>query len=188
MFCPQCGAPNEDDAVFCGNCGAVLDPDELDVEAGSESLQEEVVEELEEEAPVKEISAEESPAGEEGAGELVPVPDEVPAVPLPPPPPPPPSPPTRTSTLQTSGMAIASVVMGVAGWTLLPLVGSILAIIFGNMARREIRQRPDELTGDGLAVAGLVLGWLSVGVSILLLCLGGIGLCFFIGILGASGY
>jgi hypothetical protein len=85
-------------------------------------------------------------------------------------------------------MAIASLVMGVAGWTLLPLVGSILAIVFGNMARREIRQRPDELTGDGLAVAGLVLGWLSVGVSILLLCLGGLGICFFFGILGASGY
>jgi hypothetical protein len=84
-------------------------------------------------------------------------------------------------------MAIASVVMGVAGWTLLPLVGSILAIIFGNMARHEIRQRPDELTGDGLAVAGLVLGWLSVGISILALCLGGIGLCFFFGILGTSG-
>ena len=78
--------------------------------------------------------------------------------------------------------------MGVAGWTLLPLVGSILAIIFGNMARREIRQRPDELTGDGMAVAGLVLGWLSVGISILALCLGGIGLCFFFGVLGASGY
>ncbi len=176
MFCPQCGAPNEDDAVFCGNCGAVLDPEELDVEAGSQEPQQEVVEEIEQE----------SPAGEEEAGELVPMPDEAPVAP--PPPPPPPPPPTRTSTLQTSGMAIASVVMGVAGWTLLPLVGSILAIIFGNMARQEIRQRPDELAGDGLAVAGLVLGWLSVGVSILLLCLGGLGICFFFGILGASGY
>ena len=29
MFCPQCGAPNEDEAVFCGNCGAVLNPDEV---------------------------------------------------------------------------------------------------------------------------------------------------------------
>ncbi len=27
MFCPMCGAPNEDDAVFCGNCGAALKPD-----------------------------------------------------------------------------------------------------------------------------------------------------------------
>ena len=176
MFCQQCGAPNEDDAVFCGNCGAVLDPEELDVEAGAQEPQQEVVEEIEQE----------SLAGEEEAGELVPVPDEAPVAP--PPPPPPPPPPIRTSTLQTSGMAIASVVMGVAGWTLLPLVGSILAIIFGNMARQEIRQRPDELAGDGLAVAGLVLGWLSVGVSILLLCLGGLGICFFFGIMGASGY
>lgn len=27
MFCPMCGAPNEDDAVYCGNCGAALKPD-----------------------------------------------------------------------------------------------------------------------------------------------------------------
>ena len=74
-------------------------------------------------------------------------------------------------------MAIASLVMGIAGWTLLPLVGSILAIIFGYAARREIRQRPDELTGEGMAVAGLVLGWIMVGLSVVGLCLGAIALC-----------
>jgi len=73
MFCPQCGAPNEDDAVFCGNCGAVLDPEELDVEAGTQEPQQEVIEEIEQE----------SPAGEDEAGELVPVPDEAPVAPPP---------------------------------------------------------------------------------------------------------
>jgi uncharacterized Zn finger protein (UPF0148 family) len=180
MFCPQCGAPNEDDAVFCGNCGAVLNPDELDTEAGAKGLQAAAEGETPEEAP--EGTAE---AREEEATRLTPIPDDLPAVP--PPPPPPPPRPVQAGAVQTSGMAIASLVMGVAGWTLLPLVGSILAIIFGNMARREIRQRPDEVTGDGLAVAGLVLGWLSVGVTLLVVCLGGLGACFFFGILGASG-
>ncbi|MFC2038086.1 zinc-ribbon domain-containing protein, partial [Chloroflexota bacterium] len=27
MFCPMCGAPNEDESVFCGNCGAALTED-----------------------------------------------------------------------------------------------------------------------------------------------------------------
>jgi len=76
-------------------------------------------------------------------------------------------------------MAIASLVMGIGGWTILPFIGSILAIIFGYAARKEIRQRPGELTGEGLAVAGLVLGWLMVGVSVLALCLGALALCFF---------
>ena len=74
-------------------------------------------------------------------------------------------------------MAIASLVMGIAGWTLFPLVGSILAIIFGYAARREIRQRPDELTGEGMAVAGLVLGWIMVGLSVVGLCLGIAAVC-----------
>ena len=83
-------------------------------------------------------------------------------------------------------MAIASLVMGITGWTLLPLVGSILAIVFGYAARREIRRRPDELKGEGLAVAGLVLGWLMVGLSVIGLCLGAFAFCFLIGIFGSN--
>ena len=84
-------------------------------------------------------------------------------------------------------MAIASLVMGIAGWTLFPLVGSILALVFGYAARREIRRRPDELTGEGLAVAGLVLGWLMVGLSVVGLCIGAFAFCFLIGIFGSTG-
>lgn len=83
-------------------------------------------------------------------------------------------------------MAIASLVMGIVGWTLLPLLGSILAIVFGYAARKEIRQRPGELSGDGMAVTGLVLGWLMVGLSVVALCLGVLGLCFFFGLVGAN--
>ncbi|HFD39104.1 MAG TPA: DUF4190 domain-containing protein [Anaerolineae bacterium] len=88
-------------------------------------------------------------------------------------------------------MAIASLIMGILGWTLLPLLGSLLALLFGYMARSEIRQRPDELEGDGLAVAGLVLGWLMIGVSVVSLCVGGLGfgLCFLLSLAGmGSGY
>jgi hypothetical protein len=83
-------------------------------------------------------------------------------------------------------MAIASLVMGIAGWTLLPVLGSILAIVFGYAARNEIRRRPGELGGEGLAVTGLVLGWLMVGISVIALCLGALGFCFFFGLVGAN--
>lgn len=184
MFCPECGAPNEEDAVYCGNCGAPMNPDEMPAIEGDETPAAVPIEELDAdllEATPEELAGEQAPPMDEWA--------MVPAPPTPPGPPPPPPRPAvyRSTAVQTSGMALASLVMGIAGWTLFPMLGSILAIVFGYAARREIRQRPGQLTGDGLAVAGLVLGWLMVGLGAASLCLGAIALCFFSGILGSSG-
>jgi hypothetical protein len=77
--------------------------------------------------------------------------------------PPPSVPPTR----QTSALAIVSLVAGLLGWTLLPWLGSLAAVITGHMARAEIRRSPATLEGDGLAVAGLVLGWAMIIISVL---------------------
>ncbi|WP_040151891.1 DUF4190 domain-containing protein, partial [Xanthomonas citri] len=38
---------------------------------------------------------------------------------------------------QTSAMAIVSLVAGILGWTLIPFLGSICAIITGHLARAE---------------------------------------------------
>lgn len=67
----------------------------------------------------------------------------------------------------TSTFAIISLVAGILGWTLLPLLGSVGAIITGHMARGEIRKSAGAIDGDGFAIAGLVLGWGSVIVAIL---------------------
>ena len=80
---------------------------------------------------------------------------------------------------QTSSLAVASLVSGILGWTLLPFVGTVVAIITGHMARAEIRRSNGRLEGDGMAVAGLVLGWVSaalvlVGLFIVFAFLGGI--------------
>ena len=66
---------------------------------------------------------------------------------------------------QTSTLAVISLVAGLLGWTLLPFLGSIVAVICGHMARKEIRLAPDRLEGDGLAIAGLVLGYLSIAMA-----------------------
>lgn len=68
---------------------------------------------------------------------------------------------------QTNTMAIISLVSGLLGWSVLPFIGSIVAIITGHLARSEIRRDPQGRDGDGLAVAGLVLGYAMVGVAIL---------------------
>ena len=60
---------------------------------------------------------------------------------------------------RTNGMAIASMVLGIV-W--LYWIGSILALVFGYIARKQIRERGE--SGDGMAIAGIVLGWIGVGV------------------------
>lgn len=65
---------------------------------------------------------------------------------------------------RTNGLAIASLVLGII-W--LYWVGSILALVFGYTARRQIDASEGWQTGRGLATAGIVLGW--VGVATLLL-------------------
>ena len=48
----------------------------------------------------------------------------------------------------TSSLAIASLVSGILGWTLLPVLGTLVAIVTGHMARAEIRRRLQERAGD----------------------------------------
>ncbi|GGA72888.1 hypothetical protein GCM10011521_08770 [Arenimonas soli] len=91
---------------------------------------------------------------------------------------------------QTSALAITSLVSGLLGWTFLPLVGSLVAIVTGHMARAEIQRSNGQIDGDGLAIAGLVLGWLVIAISVLTLLvfvvfLGGLAALF--ALLGISG-
>jgi Domain of unknown function (DUF4190) len=59
----------------------------------------------------------------------------------------------------TSGLAIASLVLGIV-W--LFWIGSILAVIFGHIALNRIKASRGMIEGKGLAIAGLVLGYLGV--------------------------
>ena len=70
--------------------------------------------------------------------------------------------PQYTSSPPTNTMAIVSLVSGIASWFLLPLIGAIVAIVAGHMAHNEIKNSYGMQGGDGLAVAGLVLGYLNV--------------------------
>jgi hypothetical protein len=75
-----------------------------------------------------------------------------------------------TPTRPTSTLALVSLVSGILSWVILPILGPIVAIVTGHMARREIRAAPDSLSGDGMAVAGLILGYAQIVLIVLPLC------------------
>ena len=94
------------------------------------------------------------------------------------------------TTIRTSNLAIISLVSGILGWTILPWVASLVAIVTGHMARAEIRRSAGTMEGDGLAVAGLVLGYAMVvisfiGLMLVILFFG--GLAVLLGYLGMNG-
>ena len=66
----------------------------------------------------------------------------------------------------TSTLAIVSMVFGILAWCVLPFIGAIIAIICGHLARSEIRRAPDRLEGDGLAIAGLILGYAAIVMAV----------------------
>src|SRR5512140_3371363 len=69
----------------------------------------------------------------------------------------------RSTAGDTSGKAIASLVLGLLGLFAIPVIGSVLAIVLGGQAKREIAAEP-RLGGEGLASAGVILGWVGVGL------------------------
>ena len=105
-----------------------------------------------------------------------------PGGPYPPPPPPgvplpefvpgrdagvsPPQPLVAHGPPRVSGLAIASLVVGILWFYWL---GSILALVLGYMAKREIDASRGAVTGRGFAIAGIVLGWIGVGIFTLLM-------------------
>jgi hypothetical protein len=62
----------------------------------------------------------------------------------------------------TSYLAIASLFLGVLSWVLIPFFCGLLAVALGHMARIEVARSAGKLTGDGMAVVGLVLGYSNI--------------------------
>jgi thiol:disulfide interchange protein len=76
----------------------------------------------------------------------------------------------------TNTLAIVSLIFGIASWCVLPMLGMIVAIVCGHMARGEIRRAAGTMEGDGFAVAVLVLGYAQLLLGLLMAL-------FFIGLL-----
>lgn len=66
---------------------------------------------------------------------------------------------------RTNSLAVASLVAGILAWLLCPLLGGILAVIFGHVSRGQIKRSGEG--GGGMALAGLILGYLNLGGALI---------------------
>ena len=168
--CPGCNVEIDASDRFCAHCGAAIpqfsDGSSSSVEAGP---------------PPDSPTPSEPPSAGMAPSTSRATPPPSPAVPPNPPPgpaaaaPPPtfqPAPPVQGApgygvigTPKTSGKAVWSLVLSLVCCGL----GSILALILGYQAKKEIAASGGWITGDGVATTGIVLGWIGVGLTVLII-------------------
>ena len=64
---------------------------------------------------------------------------------------------------RTNGFAVTALVLGLTTFCTVFITG-ILAVIFGNVALGRIAQSQGREKGRGMAIAGIVLGWVSIAI------------------------
>jgi hypothetical protein len=74
------------------------------------------------------------------------------------------------TVLPTSTLAIVSLIAGILGFMGLPIIASIVAILTGYAARKETRSAPPKAAGDGMATAGIIMGWIQIVLAVVAIC------------------
>ncbi|HEX9775383.1 MAG TPA: DUF4190 domain-containing protein [Actinomycetota bacterium] len=67
---------------------------------------------------------------------------------------------------RTESSATTAMILGILSVVLCGIVTGVPAIIIGNNAKRKIAM-DRSLGGEGMATAGIVLGWISVGFTVI---------------------
>jgi hypothetical protein len=72
---------------------------------------------------------------------------------------------------KADGMAIGALVSSIVGLLLcfcfVGIIGSIVGVVLGFLSKKRIRESNGQLTGDGMATAGIALG--GVGIALLII-------------------
>ncbi|MFP4394290.1 MAG: DUF4190 domain-containing protein [Anaerolineales bacterium] len=90
----------------------------------------------------------------------------------------------------TSTNAILSLILSILGVIgIVPVIGSILGLVFGYNARNEIQESAGDLSGESMAQWGIILGWVGLALVLLACCF--VAFAFFVFIIiaeSSSGY
>jgi len=83
----------------------------------------------------------------------------------------------------TNSLAVGALIAGIASWIICPVVAALVAVSLGTGARRQISRTGE--SGGGMAMAGLILGYIQlvvVGLVILVWLIGAVAF----GVVGVS--
>ena len=78
--------------------------------------------------------------------------------------------PYPSSVPPNSTLAVVSLVAGILGLSFVPGIASVVAIITGTMAVKEIKASGGSLGGEGMARIGIILGWIAVVLVVIGIC------------------
>ncbi len=67
---------------------------------------------------------------------------------------------------ETSGLAIASLI---CGFLFFIFPAGVLAVVFGHVARNQIKKSAGRVKGAGMALAGLILGYAGIAMTVIIL-------------------
>lgn len=67
----------------------------------------------------------------------------------------------------TSVWSIVSLIGGIANFVGFPFWGAVIALVTGYIAKSEIEKSHGSVGGERLAQAGLILGWVGIGLGVL---------------------
>ncbi len=73
------------------------------------------------------------------------------------------------AAIRTAPMALWSLILGLLGLVLIGPLGTVPAVICGHIALPRIRRSEGTLTGRGLAITGLVAGYLGIILHLVIL-------------------
>lgn len=149
MICQRCSANNDNGELFCYNCGARLERDAAAVGTPTIVMPSQTPPQIPQPPAAPQQMAPPSYGWQPSGGQPMAY---------------------GTPQATSSTAAIISLIFGIVSWFALPLIGALIAIVSGHMARGEIRRSGGNLGGDGMAMAGLILGYLNLLVTIGVIC------------------
>jgi hypothetical protein len=68
---------------------------------------------------------------------------------------------------RTSALAVWSLVLGIVSFLCFGFLAGIPAIICGHMGRARIRESQGALKGEGLALAGLIIAYINLAITVI---------------------
>ena len=144
MFCYRCGVAMGDQEAVCALCGAKQEEAPgarvQPSAAGTQPAQS---------APTQPVQPQQPVAGQSTPQPVNPWLNVPPA-------------PAYRGDQETDSKAILSLILGILALFPLWLLAGIPAIILGHVSKAEIRKSLGRLKGEGMATAGLVMGYISV--------------------------